>query len=231
MSSNPESWCSVGAPEPPPQNSPPQVIPGLASKLCSYGWRRIMITGMLRDQLIRHFATPHNIEEPDLRQYLWNAGDTTGILIESIHRWRGDVVEKRPAVIVKPNAYQNVRMGLADVAGADGQGNTAYATMWVGSHTLFCIHGTGASADILAGEVQREITEFAPVLEWYLGLHRVQVTEVGEISEIEEARESFVVPVTVGWAYQQKWKLQLEALKVRKIPLSVLLDGALYNGG
>jgi hypothetical protein len=81
----------------------------------------------------------------------------------------------------------------------------------------------------LATEVQRHLTEFHPVIVEYLNLYNWQVTEVGAVSEIEESKESFVIPVTVGWAYGEMWKLSRESLKLRKVMLSVLLDGALLK--
>lgn len=188
-----------------------------------------MITGLLRDLMTKHFAGPRNIEEPDLRHLIWRAGVTTDILIESITRWRGEVVQKRPAVIIKPNGRQNVRLLWGDKAGPTEQGFMQYLTFWAGSHTLFCIHESGASAEILATEVQREVTQFAPAIVQYLGLHKWQVTEVGGVAELEESRESFVIPVTVGWVYEERWKLELESLKLRKVTLDVLLDGALFQ--
>ena len=189
-----------------------------------------MLTGLVRDILIRHFSTPSNVEEPDLRHLVWRDDERTGILIESVHRWRGELVEKRPAVIVKRNAYQNLRLAMGDRSGITEDGHYEYSTFWVGSHTVFCLHRSGASVEILATEVQRELTEFAPVIVQYLGLLKWAVTEVGEISEIEEAKETFVVPITIGWAYEEEWRVELESLKLRKIPLSVLLDGALVQG-
>lgn len=186
-----------------------------------------MLTGLVRDLLIRHYTTPLNIEEPDLRHLVWRPDERTGILIESIHRWRGSIVEKRPAIVIKRNAMQNLRLVIANKAGVTEQGHVEYMTTWVGSHTLFCIHGSGASVELLATETQRELTHFAPVISDYLGLMKWSVTEVGAISELEEARESFVVPITIGWAYEELWKLELESLKLRKIPLSAFLDGAL----
>jgi hypothetical protein len=186
-----------------------------------------MILGLLIDVLRRHFADTLNIESPDLRSLVWRKDERTGILIESIYRWRGELVEKRPAVVVKPNARANVKMGIGNVLGPDEQGHVKYQTFWVGSHTLFCIHGLGASVDILATEVQREITQFAPVLGKYLDLYEFQVTEVGAVAEVEEARESFVIPVTVGWAYGETWKVEYESLKLMRVPLSVLLQDAL----
>lgn len=229
--STPANWCSE---TPQSQTSPApsgrhKLTPITASALCSMGWRPVMITGLIRDMLIRHFKQPMNVEEPDLRHLVWREDERTGILIESITRWRGDLVEKRPAIIVKPNGRQNLRLGIGDVAGVTGQGHVLHQTFWTGSHTLFCIHGSGASVDILATEVQRELTQFARSVIQYLNLYNWQVTEVGPVAEVEEARESFVIPITLGWAYGEQWQVELESLKLRKIPLSVLLDGQLFQ--
>jgi hypothetical protein len=188
------------------------------------GLQPILITGLLRDLLIRHFQEG-NIESKDLQRYVWRNDLTTGILIESIHRWRGDLAEKRPAILIKRNQYSNTRMTIGDQAGEDQWGNRQYATWWTGSHTLFCIHASGASAEILATEVQREITQFAPVLLQTIGLFRLMVTDVGPISEIEEAKESCVIPVNVAWAYQEMWKVKVDSLRIRGIQLNSLLDG------
>lgn len=188
-----------------------------------------MLTGLLRDMLIRHFATPMQIDEKDLRHLVWRDDARTGILIESIGRWVGEMVEKRPAVIIKANSRHNVRVGIGDQAGTDEQGQRQFQTFWTGSHTLFCIHGSDASAEILGTEVARELVGFQHTVQRYLGIFRWQVTEVGDVSVVEEARESFVVPVTVGWCYTEMWKQELESVKLRKIALDILLDGALVQ--
>jgi hypothetical protein len=56
-----------------------------------------------------------------------------------------------------------------------------------------------------------------------------QVVEVGPVAEVEEAKESFVVPVNVGWMYSEQWTIELNALKLAKVPLSTLLDGILVQ--
>lgn len=58
----------------------------------------------------------------------------------------------------------------------------------------------------------------------HLGLLQFAVTEVGAIAEVEEATENFVVPITVGWAYQETWELQVESLPIKRIPLSIILE-------
>lgn len=225
------NWCPPSPPATPRPSSGTagNLYPISPSTLCNMGWRPIMLTGMIRNLMTAHFKDQSQIEDADLRHLVWRPDERTGILIESIHRWRGTIVEKRPAVVVKLNARQNIRLGIQDKVGTDEQGNINYQTFWVGSHTLFCIHGSGASAEILATEVQRELTQWHPVIVNSLKLYQWQVTEVGAISEIEEAKETFVIPVTVAWTYTEMWKVSQEALKLRYMPLEILLDGALVT--
>jgi len=49
------------------------------------------------------------------------------------------------------------------------------------------------------------------------------------VSEIEEAKETFCSPVTVGWAYSEKWTLEYEARPLRKVQLGDLFGDALVR--
>lgn len=191
------------------------------SALEHLGWQPLTLTGVVRWLLIRHFASASHIEHPDLQSAVWSAGANTGILIESVNRFRPDAVEKRPAALIKRNPYRNMRFAIQDAIGVDDRGFRSYATLWVGSHTVFCLHGTAAAAEILATEVQRELTQFGPAVVTKYGLHKFQVTEVGIASEVEEATENYLVPVNVGWAYQETWRLEPEALTLQGIDLNV----------
>ena len=197
--------------------------PQVASSLCHFGWGPLLLTGLFRDWLTRHFI-PQNIEASDLRKLIWQEAASSGIMVESVWRWRPDMAEKRPAVLIKRNAFKNLRFSIGDQVSTDAQANDHYQTMWVGSHTLFCLHMGGASCEMLATEVQREFTEQGPRIVRALGLHRFQVTDVGPISAVEEATQNYVVPVTVGWAYNEKWKLSADALPLKGIDLTTLLQ-------
>lgn len=197
------------------------------SHLCSLQPRPLLLTGTFRDILIRHFSQAEYIETPELQRLIWEAGELTDILVESIHRWVPELTEARPAVIIKRNAYANQRLGIGDRhlgPSTDKWGDAHYTTFWAGSHTLFCIGGSGAQAELLATEVQRELTQFGPVIQHTLGLHRYQLMEVGPISELEEATENFVVPVTVGYAFAENWLIRKQAPVLRSVGLTTLLD-------
>lgn len=196
------------------------------SSFCTLMGRPQIMTGLFRDILQRHFASPRYTEEPDLVDLLWQGDDRTNILIETAYRWRPGLTQKRPAVIVKRNAYANVRVGIADRRqgpASDCEGEH-YITYWSGSHTLFCIAGGGAQAELLSTEVQRELTEFGPAIRDELNLFRFQVLQLGAIAIMEEAQENFVVPVTVGYAYEQRWVLREQVPRLNDISLSLITE-------
>ncbi len=229
MSTPQEPWCTESESQSPTApTGKPNLRPVTPSALCSRGYRRITITGLLKDTLSRHFYDPSNFDEDSIDSLVWRPDERTAILIESIYK-RTELLEKRPAVIIKPNAMTNMRLGINDSLGPNEQGHEQYQTFWVGSHTLFCLWGAGASAEVLADEVRRELSQFHDLFTRYLLLHRWQVTEVGEVATLEEAKQTFVVPVTVGWVFEEKWRIEKESLKIRKISVHNLLDGAFVS--
>jgi hypothetical protein len=201
------------------------------SYLCDNGWQPLLITGFLRDLLVRQWANPQNIVSPEMKQYVWSEQASSGILIESVHRYRADLVEKRPAIMIKRNSFRNIQLGFAGLN--NGAGIAAYPnekgaisrhqTLFVGSHTLFCIHGTGASAEILASEVMSHLVACLYPIRRHLGLRQFSVTEVGAIQELEESNENYVIPITVGWGYEHVWELKEESLPLQSVSLTGLL--------
>lgn len=212
-------WCPESTPEATQDRG--QLIACFKGQWEHLGLRPLLISGIIRDILKHHFARVDSIEAPVLKTADWRNALSTGILIETITRWRGDLVEKRPAVIIKRNAFRNVRIVRDDLQGVDEHGDPNYITLWVGSHTIFCIHKTGASTEILANEVQRLLTGFGPEIRDTFDFKKFQATEVGTLAEIEEATESFVVPVTLGWAYEEKWKLRRQTHRLTAVEFIV----------
>lgn len=222
--SDPSSWC----PTPPdvPNSGQDRRQPAfcLAGSLAHTGFRPYLLTGMLRQLLLQHFANADNIEEPDLKELIWQEAQGTGILVESVWRWRADTIEKRPAILLKQNAYRNFRVLINDRYGSDARGFEHYVTTWVGSHTVMVIHASGAAASVLATEVQRDLTQWFVVLGPYHGLLRLQVTEVGAVSEVEESSQHYVVPIVVGWAYEEKWSVRPDALPLQTVAMTITTD-------
>lgn len=196
------------------------------SELCSYvqthqqdPW---IITGFLRLALISRFLTDERREHYDIKRVVWSPDEKrTGILIESHRRWRRELTQLRPACLIKQQGYKNERLLLGDKAYVDEHGNQNYATFWTGAHTIFCLSRLGSQAEILASEVQHELTEFGPVFCRELRLHRFLVAEVGAAGQLEEDRTNYVVPVNVVWAYEESWVLPEHARTFRRILLDL----------
>lgn len=194
------------------------------SSLCSLLTRPLILTGILRDILTRQFVSANYIEEPSLKHLLWKDSEDSGILIESFHRWTPAMTSSRPGIIIKRDACQNSRRGVGDRRGPGATGFDHYATFWTGSHTLFCLGNHGAETEILACEVQRHLTQFSDVIARTLNLKRFQVLQVGAVSLLEESSQNFVVPVTIGYTYEESWVVRPQVPTLSAVSLSMLLE-------
>lgn len=232
---NPQDWCPD--PDTPQVKDPANVQSTIKlSHLCERGWQPLLITGFLRDFLIRQWISAENILAPEMKKFLWSPQNDTGIVIESVSRFQPKLVNKRPAIMIKRNAMTNVPLGMRgkihnggnDVKTEKGAFEQ-YATQWAGSHTLFCIHGTSAAAELLATEIKCQVLEFSPVIRRELRLHQCTVANVDTVQELEESTENYVVPITVGWVYEHTWQLKLESLPLKTISLANILSDTDLN--
>lgn len=192
---------------------------------CSIGPRAWLLTGFLREWLQQHFSTAGGIEHPELRSLLWRAMDDSPILIESVTRWLPEQTETRPAVVIKRNDWSVDRVGIGDFLQGDSDltGTDHYSILLTGSHTLFCIARNAQQAEILAAEVYREFLQFGPAIRQALDLKRFLVAGAGALALLEEAAQTYVVPVTVGYAFEEKWMLIPHAPVLKRIELRKLL--------
>jgi len=210
-----------------PPASEPENRVDKVSTLCSYGMRPHVMTGLLRQLLIGHFSDPSNIDEPRVRKHIQNLGawqpvdnglNAGGILIESITRWLPQTADKRPAVLIKRNGWKWMRQGIGDSLGQNEYtGAAAYAGMWEGSHTLYCLSPNGAETEFLTTEVVKFLINFSPLIRDQMNLHRFIVAEVGGIGEIQEVVQGYAVPVTVSYVAEEAWTLQPYVPRLKRI--------------
>jgi hypothetical protein len=208
------------------ESTDPQYVGPTFSSLQELLFTPILLTGLFRDILVKHFQEWQN-RDPALRSLVWRDDSAANILVESIHRWTPQQTGKHPAVVIKRQGYQNRRVGINDQNlgnNIDREGARRFETFWIGSHTLFCLGSEGAQAEVLSTEVQRELTQFGPAIRESLGLMRFQVAEIGAIAELEEAERTFVVPVTVSYAFSERWKLRQDAARLKRVSLSLITD-------
>jgi len=198
------------------------------SSICSLLPQDYALTGYLRNILLQHFYAATTIEEPDLRHLIWRDRDSTDILIESILAWTPQMTQRRPGIIIKRNDTDYHPLGIGGdlrMMPSDTLGHEHYVRAWVGSHTLFCISKNGPQAELIAAEVKRELSGFADKIARFVDLKRFRVLKVGAPGELEESAEHFVVPVTVGYAYEERHVVREQTPTLHAVSLSMLIEG------
>lgn len=221
------SSSSSSATSPFPAGTTPENRNEAESAICSLGWTAPYMTGMLRQELISHFADRDGLPEPALRDYLWQPGSNSDILIESITRWRPEVASSRPAVLIKSNSQRpqplginNLHMGLQPRDGYD-----RYSVFVAGSHTLFCLDSVAGACQRLATDVYRWLIWFGSVLRQEMHLNRFAVAEMGGVSEVAESSEHYVVPVSIAYVYEEAWTIKPSAPRLKRLDFEYLHYG------
>jgi len=212
----------------PPIGNPENRVERISS-LCDYGMRPHVVTGLLRQLLIGHFADPSNIEDAQLRNKFKETGgwrgdenglNDSGILIESITRWTPNSSNKRPAILIKRNTWEWQKIGIGDRSGINAyEGTHSYTGLWQGSHSLYCIAAWGLETELLATEVVRFLLHFSPWIREQMDFKRFGITAVGGIGEVQEVVQGFAVPVTVAYVAEESWALQPAAPRLKRIVL------------
>ena len=190
------------------------------SSPCSFGLTPILMTGFLIQWLGDHFSRRPNVEHPELRDALWSANTRNGILIASITDWDPKAVEKRPALIIKRNAWTPERLIIDDRMTPAVDGFEHYYTIMRGSHTIFCLAGEGGEVEILGAEVFRELLGFSSLIRRTLDQKRFSVSELGPVNELQESTENYAVPITVAYASNLSWDIEQDVPKLKRFVLS-----------
>jgi hypothetical protein len=195
------------------------------NNLDALGMMPHVITGFLRDWLTNRFSDPNNIEAEPLRGLLWKATQPTGILIESITRWKPESTEKRPAIIIKRGNWTSSRLVLNDSVGTVDSylGSQRYGRLMAGSHTLFCISNSGAQSEIIAGEVFKDLNTYGLVIANILNLVKFEAVELGELFQLEEAKENYAAPIVIQYTGQEVWTVAQQGPILKRVNLSSYL--------
>lgn len=199
------------------------------STLCSLGPRPLLMTGVLVNFLRNHFADPvRNAHQERFRKNLWTADvSASQIYIESITNWLPDSAHKRPALVVKRNAWQCGKWGLNDelMSTIDADGLARFEVPLFGSHTIFALAKTGGECEILANEVATLLIGFQGLLREKLSLNKFQFVEIGPVNRVARVQEvTYGAPITVSYAGVQEYILAPHAPLVSRIRLDVLLQ-------
>lgn len=182
----------------------------------------LLITGLFRDLLTRHFAAAESMEDEALRSLVWTpTATTTKIVIEANTRWTPQLAGSRPSIIIKRNDHQRQKLSIGDreFVGAP-QMVERYTAMWSGSHTLFALAQEAAMSEYIAFEAANQIDQFCPILRRAFRFHQLQVSAVGAPSKVKESHEHWAVPISVTYSYERPWTLASERPALRSVQLT-----------
>lgn len=207
-----------------------------ASSLRSTGLSPHILTGIFLQLVRSHFSRADSIEEPYLKTNLWVPMEKdevkpdptrSKILIEPVYRWNIEEMQKRPAIIIKRGSIklnQHVGIGVSQSFGLSmddlPEAGANHMAVMNGAHTFICIANHGGVVELLASEVARHIGQFIPVLQCEFGFMKMSLTQIGEVSTLEEDDTHYAVPVVVEYTYQETWKVVKQAPRLSKVLFS-----------
>lgn len=126
-----------------------------------------MIEGVIAQLLAQHFSDASGIMYPEISGYIWTPDPVTRkIQILPVNKWEEVSAGKMPAVVYSDLGQTIQRLAIGDqfyVRPSEGYAE-AFSRVCQGHHRLMCIGETDGATGILASEVSRWFTEFAPMI-------------------------------------------------------------------
>lgn len=196
----------------------PQVVePGPDSPCQHIAATTLFLTGIILDILRRHFSDPRRIVIPELRQLRWTEGEDTRLLIESMERWRPELTEHRPAILVREGEYRQSKLIMGAMHPPNLDGSLDHMVLWQGNHACVCLGASSGQARLLAHEVADELTQFGPLYRRQFHLQDWQVIGISSMAPLPEAERVRGITVSLGLGYQQLWSIHQQAVTLRKL--------------
>lgn len=168
-----------------------------------------MISGVLAQLVIQHFSNPEWITYDELRGYTWDIDPAKRkIQILPVNKWEELAAGKMPAVVYADLGQNFQRLTIGDQFYTNPE---TYAEGYVrscsGSHRFMCVADTDAAAVMLANEIARWLTEFAPLITRELPFHDFQVVSQGTPQAYNAIGGRIGVALVVQYTYIWAWEL------------------------
>ena len=175
---------------------------------------RLQFTGVFIDIIRQIFLPGNTLLHPQLAGYFWQdesvpLSDPTQtpyqVMIEDVLSFKPDEVARRPAIFVKAGTWTNERITINDrVFELDHDG---FISKIRGSHVIYVVGKTPANVELLAREVYSYLTGFHTKIMCALGVERMQIMELSEPAELEEASENFVIGISIQYSLTHAWRV------------------------
>jgi hypothetical protein len=220
---NDPNWCPPAPSSPStPVADPYNTLSPDTSSLCHIGMTPGRMTGLLLSTLRQLFGSSQNIQNSDLRGYVYTNDDATNqIAIEPFGQRSTKSIGKLPEIIVKRGPYRR-QTAWQDTGVYNSDGHTDYLEQLLGSHTIFCTSSNADTADSLAFEIVLLLSAFNKVIVANTpGLKRLVVGDVPSVSLREGATTNYVVPVNLAWITEYAYKLESDANLLDAVHLAI----------
>lgn len=188
----------------------------------------LRITGFYLQALRSHFGGDgDNIADAVYRKYTWAApgnGPETQITIEPNAKWEPGRSNARPAIFVRRNDWEFVRLGRNDKAEGYGfaeDGCEYYTAAIAGSHSLVVLANEDGEAEQLGWEVFGLVAMFANKMRESLGLLSLVTLGLGAPKKIKEASGSYAVVASQAYVQELSWSLKPDSPILRCIERAV----------
>lgn len=212
-----------------PTDTVPENRADVLRRTCAIGsLTPVGVTEFLCGLLGMYFSDVGNITSEIVRKMVtreggWSVDNNTsgkGVLfIAPIGKFDPANVENRPAIVVKDNDWNWKSPVIGMAVGADMySGKLDYYIEAECSHTVFAIANEYAECQILGFEVTRMLLYNIQQLR-SSGLAGFVVVQTGQVSELKESTENYVVPVSVAYTIQHTWQQQEEAPLLKTIDM------------
>jgi len=175
----------------------------------------LVVTGIILTALKKHFML-----EDDLRYSEDNVD--TKITIEPSFRWTPEACQNRPGVYVKRNAVSigNPRAGMDDLYSYDNLlSERTYAFFMDIPFTIYCISKNPGITETIAYTCFEALTVLGPVIKKDFEFNKFIVNQIGAISQIEENKELYLIPLNLDILLNETWTLRQDAQKITGIHL------------
>lgn len=202
--------------------------PAVLPQFCDEGPKLQLVTELFCVWMRYHFGSTDTIIDTRLHEKIWRPEiQTAGIVIESSTVWDPRITQFRPSIVVKRQAWQNIRIGIDHryMGEPSIDGHEHYTNFWQGAHSLMVVAGEAGETEILADEVFHELNQMGRAVRSQTGMHKLEVVEVGDLSKLKEAKEAFVIPVNIAYVIETNWRLAVEAPFFKRLSMSISQGG------
>ena len=181
-------------------------------RICDRGINRQDVTGLFVRLLTDYFKNPDNIKYEELKGRVWTPGEDTGILIESIGRFRPELAEKRPAILVRPGEWKKVIQGLQGDMIIEGpyQHERVYVLEVQGGHNIISVSKNPVETELLADEVFKFLDMLKAVLPAMTPIAFFRVVGISDLKALPESKTHFCCVIPVVYHVSQRYNITLE---------------------